>query len=71
MRLAIRLTPTRGGGSMTLAIGWLHDGGETVGTWLHDAGDWQQLERLCRYITRPPVSHVKWTPKFGPEVKVV
>jgi hypothetical protein len=26
---------------MTLAIGWLHDGGDTVGTWLHDAGDWQ------------------------------
>jgi hypothetical protein len=26
---------------MTLAIGWLHDGGETVGTWLHQAGDWQ------------------------------
>jgi len=27
---------------MTLAIGWLHDGGDTVGTWLHDAGDWQR-----------------------------
>jgi hypothetical protein len=27
---------------MILAIGWLHDGGETVGTWLHQAGDWQE-----------------------------
>ena len=26
---------------MTLAIGWLHDGGDTVETWLHQAGDWQ------------------------------
>ncbi len=26
---------------MTLAIGWPHDGGETVGTWPHEAGDWQ------------------------------
>ena len=25
---------------MTLAIGWLHDGGDTVETWLHQAGDW-------------------------------
>jgi hypothetical protein len=25
---------------MTLAIGWLHDGGETAGAWLHQAGDW-------------------------------
>jgi hypothetical protein len=33
---------------MTLAIGWLHDGGDTVGTWLHDAGDWQKRERASR-----------------------
>jgi hypothetical protein len=26
---------------MTLAIGWLHEGGDTLGTWLHQAGDWQ------------------------------
>jgi hypothetical protein len=25
---------------MTLAIGWLHEGGETLRTWLHDCGDW-------------------------------
>jgi hypothetical protein len=25
---------------MTLAISWLHEGGETLGTWLHEAGDW-------------------------------
>jgi hypothetical protein len=31
---------------MTLAIGWLHDGGDTVGTWLHDAGDWQGIEEI-------------------------
>ena len=30
---------------MTLAIGWLHDGGDTVETWLHQAGDWQFLRR--------------------------
>jgi hypothetical protein len=30
---------------MTLAIGWLHDGGETVGTWLHQPGDWQHGRR--------------------------
>jgi hypothetical protein len=27
---------------MTLAIGWLHDGGDTVETWLHQAGDWHR-----------------------------
>jgi len=26
---------------MTLATGWLHEGGETPRTWLHEAGDWQ------------------------------
>ncbi len=40
---------------MTLAIGWLHDGGDTVETWPHQAGDWQAvLENLdpktwCRF----------------------
>jgi len=27
---------------MTLAIGWLHEGGETLGTWLHEGGDWHR-----------------------------
>jgi hypothetical protein len=35
---------------MTLAIGWLHDGGDTVGTWLHDAGDWHPLLKTHRRI---------------------
>ena len=26
---------------MTLAIGWPHDGGETVRAWPHEPGDWQ------------------------------
>jgi hypothetical protein len=30
---------------MTLAIGWLHDGGETAGSWLHEPGDWQSRRR--------------------------
>ncbi len=38
---------------MTLAIGWLHDGGETVGTWLHEAGDWQPRECDGKQHRRP------------------
>jgi hypothetical protein len=30
---------------MTLAISWLHDGGDTVETGLHQAGDWQRNRR--------------------------
>jgi hypothetical protein len=32
---------------MTLAIEWPHGGGETVGTWPHEAGDWHEaLQRF-------------------------
>jgi len=34
---------------MTLAIGWLHDGGDTVETWLHQAGDWHRRQFRTEY----------------------
>jgi hypothetical protein len=39
---------------MTLAIRWLHEGGETLGTWLHEAGDWHmQPEAAARLSVFP------------------
>jgi hypothetical protein len=47
---------------MTLAISWLHGGGETAGTWLHEGGDWQAIQdslaatlkdRACALKGRP------------------
>src|SRR6185295_12315015 len=28
--------------TMTLAISWLYEGGDTLGTWPHEAGDWHR-----------------------------
>lgn len=42
---------------MTLAIGWLHDGGETVGTWLHQVGDWHLGQRHLRELVGEYLAH--------------
>jgi hypothetical protein len=31
---------------MTLKIGWLHEAANSLGTWLHEADDWQSMDEI-------------------------
>jgi hypothetical protein len=37
---------------MTLKIGWLHEAAQSLGTWLHEADDWQTPKALATFGSR-------------------